>query len=143
LVPLLARLALSAEVPVVPVPVVLVPIVPVPVVAPAVIPAPVPAPPMVVESVLVVVVDIALVESVPPALLLLLQPVIAAPAAKATASSCAVFHLVTGPSSVNCLVVDFARRNRRRPATGRQQRYPAAGKASKVVEAGEKVIGES
>jgi hypothetical protein len=83
------RLAESADVPVVPVPVV-----PVPVVAPPML-VPVVAPPdMAVESVVLVVVDIALVESVPPALLLLLQPVIAAPAANATATSCAVFHLI-------------------------------------------------
>jgi len=91
LVPLLVRFAESADVPVP----VAAPVVPVPVVAPPLIPVPVVAPPIVaVESVVLVVVDIALVESVPPALLLLLQPVIAAPAAKATARSCAVFHLV-------------------------------------------------
>jgi hypothetical protein len=81
------RLAESA---VVPVPVV--PVVPVPVVVPALIPVFVP-PAIAVESVVVVVVDIALVESVLPAFLLL-QPVIAAAAAKATARNCAVFHLV-------------------------------------------------
>jgi hypothetical protein len=81
-VPLAARLAESAEVPVVLVPVVV----------PALIPVVVP-PAIAVESVVVVVVDIALVESV-PALLVLLQAVIAPAAAKATARNCAVFHLV-------------------------------------------------
>jgi hypothetical protein len=61
-------------------------------VVPALIPVFVP-PDIAVESVVVVVVDMALVESAAP-LFVLLQPVIAPAAAKATARNCAAFHLV-------------------------------------------------